>query len=129
MIREGDQVSVLIEVNGPGGYYTEIMRIFVVGREPTQELKDAFSVALEAQEMTAKRLRPGEDPKELWEMTKEFLVKNGYFPPVRLYAHGQGLPLVERPALRPNEPWKLKEGMNITVHPSAVKKDVWAIFC
>lgn len=129
MIKEGDQVSVLIEVNGPGGYYTEIMRIFVVGREPSPELKEAFSVAVEAQDMTAKRLKPGEDPKELWEMNKEFLIKNGFSPPVRLYAHGQGLPLVERPAIRPNEPWKLKEGMNITVHPSAARRDVWAIVC
>lgn len=129
VIKEGDQVSVLIEVNGPGGYYTEIMRIFVVGKKPSQELRDAFAAALKAQEMTAKRLKPGADPKELWDMTQNFLKKNGYFPPVRLYAHGQGLPLVERPSLRPNEPWKLKAGMNITVHPSAVRKDVWAIVC
>jgi Xaa-Pro aminopeptidase len=129
MIKEGDQVSVLIEVNGPGGYYCEIMRIFVVGRKPSQELQDAFAVAIEAQEMTAKRLKPGADPKELWDMNKDFLTKKGYFPPVRLYAHGQGLPLVERPSIRPNEPWKLKAGMNITVHPPAVRKGVWAIVC
>jgi Xaa-Pro aminopeptidase len=129
VIKEGDQVSVLIEVNGPGGYYTELMRIFTVGREPTQELKDAFAVAVEAQALTAKKLVPGADPKELWDMNREFLTKNGYFPPVRLYAHGQGMPLVERPSIRPDEPWKLKAGMNITVHPPAVRKDVWSIVC
>jgi Xaa-Pro aminopeptidase len=129
VIKEGDQVSVLIEVNGPGGYYTELMRIFTVGREPTQELKDAFAVAVEAQALTAKKLVPGADPKELWDMNKEFLTKSGYFPPVRLYAHGQGMPLVERPSIRPDEPWKLKAGMNITVHPPAVRKDVWSIVC
>ena len=129
VIREGDQVSVLLEVNGPGGYYAEVMRIFMVGREPSQELKDAYAVALEAEDLTAKKLRPGADPKDLWDMNKEFLVKNGYFPPVRLYAHGQGLPLVERPSIRPEEPWKLKAGMNITVHPSAVRKNVWTIAC
>lgn len=129
VIKEGDQVSVFLEVNGPGGYYTEIMRIFVVGREPSPELKDAFAIALEAQEMTAKRLRPGADPVDLWQMTGAFLKKNGYFPPVRLYAHGQGLPLVERPSIRPDEPWKLKAGMNVTVHPAGVRKDVWAIVC
>jgi Xaa-Pro aminopeptidase len=129
VIKEGDQVSVLIEVNGPGGYYCEVMRIFMVGKEPSQELKDAFDLCVEAQDMTFKKLKPGADPKDLWDMNKEFMVKNGYFPPVRLYAHGQGLPLVERPQLRPNEPWKLKAGMNITVHPSAARKDVWAIVC
>ena len=129
VIKEGDQVSVLIEVNGPGGYYCELMRIFVVGKKPTQELQDAYAVAVEAQEITAKKLKPGADPKELWDTNKEFLVKKGYFPPSRLFAHGQGSSLVERPSIRPDEPWKLKAGMNITVHPSAVRKDVWSIAC
>jgi Xaa-Pro aminopeptidase len=127
VIKEGDQVSVLIEVNGPGGYYTEVMRIFVVGKAPNQELQDAFGIAVEAQKMAADKLLPGADPKELWNMNKDFLVKNGYFPPARSFAHGQGLSLVDRPNLRPDEPWKLKEGMNITIHPSAVKPGVWAI--
>ena len=63
VIKEGDQVSVLIEVNGPGGYYCEVMRIFMVGKEPSQELKDAFAVCVEAQDMTFKKLKPGADPE------------------------------------------------------------------
>ena len=128
-IREGDQVSVLIEVNGPGGYYTEIMRIFVVGKPPTQELLDTYAVALEAQEKNAENLRPGVAPKDLWDMTCDFLEKNGSIRPFRLYAHGQGLSLVERPALRFNEPWKLKSGMNIAVHPYAVIGNAWTMVC
>jgi len=31
MIREGDQVNVLVETNGPGGFYTEIGRVFLLG--------------------------------------------------------------------------------------------------
>jgi Xaa-Pro aminopeptidase len=130
-IQVGNQVSVLIEVNGPGGFYTEVMRIFVVGRKPTQELQDAFGIAVEAQKLTVSQLKPGADPKEIWDANANFLKKNGYAPPNRLYAHGQGLPLVERPTIRYNETWKLKEGMNITVHPQAPKRDknVWAIVC
>ncbi|MEJ2101722.1 MAG: M24 family metallopeptidase, partial [Desulfobacterales bacterium] len=37
VIREGDQFSLLIEVNGPGGFYAEISRIFSLG-QPSQEL-------------------------------------------------------------------------------------------
>ena len=36
MIQEGDQVSLLNETNGPGGMYTELLRIFTVHAEPTQ---------------------------------------------------------------------------------------------
>lgn len=129
MIKEGDQVTVLIEANGPGGYYAEVMRNFVVGRKPSREMQDHLAIAVEAQGMNAKRMKSGADPKELWDMTKNFLAKNGYIPPVRLYIHGQGLPLAEGPAIRPEEPWSLKAGMNIAVHPYGVRKDIFLVLC
>ena len=129
VIREGDQVTVLIETNGPGGYYTEIMVIFTVGRKPPQELQDAFEVALEAQDLTVDGLKPGADPKSLWDMNNDLLRKKEYAPASRLYSHGQGLSLVERPLVRYNETWKLEAGMNITVHPTAIRKNVWAPVC
>jgi Xaa-Pro aminopeptidase len=124
VIREGDQISVLIEVNGPGGFYTEIGRIFFIGK-PSQELQDAFGVAREAQERTVRLLKPGADPKEIWDANNAFLEKKGYFPERRLYAHGQGYDLVERPLIRYDEPMKITAGMNLTVHPAAASKSVW----
>ena len=129
MIREGDQVFILIETNGPGGYYTEIMKSFVVGKKPSQELQDLHGVSAEAQAMTVSRLKPGADPKELWDLTNDFLKKKGYPPNKRLYSHGQGLSLVERPLIRSNETWKLKAGMNITVHPRVGGKTTFDSTC
>ena len=128
VIRDGDQFSILIEVNGPGGFYTEIGRIFSIGK-PSQELQDAFGVALEAQELTLKLLKPGANPKDIWDANNEFLQKKGYFPEQRLYAHGQGYDLVERPLIRYDEPMKIQAGMNITVHPAATHSTVWATVC
>ncbi len=125
MIREGDQVSVLVEVNGPGGFYTEIGRIFSLGKAP-QELQDAFGVSLEAQKLSLGLLKPGADPKEIWDANNRFLESKGYFPERRLYAHGQGYDLVERPLIRYDEPMKIQAGMNITVHPTASSSTVWA---
>jgi Xaa-Pro aminopeptidase len=127
VIREDDQVSVLIEVNGPGGYYTEMMRQFAVGAEPPQSLLDAWAIAVEAQDKMAEMLRPGAHPKDIWDMYVEFITKAGYAPPVRSIAHGQGYSLVERPNIRPDETMRLKEGMNIVLHPSAVRQGVWTI--
>jgi Xaa-Pro aminopeptidase len=125
VMKKGDQVSVLIEVNGPGGFYAELGRILSIGKPP-QELQDAFGVALEAQELSLELLKPGADPKDLWNANNEFLEKNGYFPERRLYAHGQGYDLVERPLIRYDEPMKIKAGMNLVVHPTATNEKAWA---
>ena len=124
VIQEGDQLSVLIEVNGPGGFYAELGRIFSLGK-PSQELQDAFGVAVEAQQLTADLLKPGANPKEIIEANNEFLQKKGYAAERRLYAHGQGYDLVERPLIREDEPMKIRAGMNITVHPAATNATVW----
>lgn len=128
VLREGDQFSILIEVNGPGGFYTEIGRIFSLG-EPSQELREAFAVAVEAQEMNLKMLKPGADPREIFDANNRFLEERGYLPERRLHAHGQGYDLVERPLIRPEEPMRLRAGMNITVHPAATNERVWAGVC
>lgn len=128
VIREGDQFSILIEVNGPGGYYTEVGRVFCIGKPP-QQLQDAFGVALEAQKLTLSLLKPGAKPKDIIEANNEFLQKKGYGPERRLYAHGQGYDLVERPLIRTDEPMKIEAGMNIVVHPSATTSTVWASVC
>ena len=59
-------------------------------------------------------------------LAKEFLEKKGYFPERRLYAHGQGYDLVERPLVRYDEPMKIQAGMSVTVHPTVSNKTVWA---
>jgi Xaa-Pro aminopeptidase len=128
LIRDGDQVSVLVEVNGPGGFYTELGRVFSIGT-PSQELQDALGVAKEAQEITLKMLRPGADPKDIWDANNEFLQKKGYLPEQRLYAHGQGYDLVERPLIRYDEPMKIQEGMNVTIHPGATNTTAWITVC
>jgi Xaa-Pro aminopeptidase len=125
VIKEGDQVSLLIEVNGPGGLYTEIGRVFSFG-EPSQELQDAWGIALEAQDVSLGLLKPGADPKSIWNANNEFLEKKGYSPERRLYAHGQGYDLLERPLIRYDEPMTIQAGMNLTVHPAAANETVWA---
>ena len=40
----------------------------------------------------------------------------------RLYCHGQGYDLVERPLVRFDEPMLIQKNMNITCHPNYVTK-------
>lgn len=128
VIKEGDQVALLIEVNGPGGLYTEIARLFSMG-PPSQELVDAFAAAVEAQEYTLNLIKPGAKPSEIYAAHNEFLNKKNYKPELRLYAHGQGHDLVERPLFIRDETMAIKENMNITVHPTAATDTVWGHLC
>jgi Xaa-Pro aminopeptidase len=128
MIKERDCVTVLIEGNGPGGYYTEIARTFVLGK-PSQEMEEVFGNILEAQQRTLDMLKPGMDPKEIWNAHNALMDEMGYPRAGRMYAHGEGYELVERPAIRYDEPMKIQARMNITAHPTGKTKNVWLNVC
>jgi len=127
-VEPGDQVFVMIEVNGPGGYYAEIGRTWCLG-EPSKELLDAWETALAAQKLVASMLKPGADPAELLKANNEFLESRGYAPEKRLFGHGQGYDLVERPAFVERETIRLKEGMFVAVHPLAANDKAYAFCC
>jgi Xaa-Pro aminopeptidase len=127
-IREGDQFTLMIEVNGPGGMYTELGRTCVLGKA-SDELLEACETAKEAQQMTIDLLKPGADPKDLLAANNDFLRSKGFPEEKRLYAHGQGYDLVERPAIRDDEPMKLQANMNITIHPITASQTAFAWIC
>ena len=56
-------MTFLIEVNGPGGYFTEVGRTIVLGKA-SQELKDNFATTVEAQDYSASLLKPGASCRE-----------------------------------------------------------------
>jgi Xaa-Pro aminopeptidase len=128
VLGEGEQFSLMIEVNGPGGFYGEIGRIFFVGRPPSH-LEDAVEEAVEIQAATLRLLRPGADPAEIWRANNELLAEKRLMPETRAFAHGQGYDLVERPLIRDDEPMKLRAGMCIAVHPTVGTDRVWAWVC
>ncbi|MCX8022560.1 MAG: M24 family metallopeptidase [Syntrophorhabdaceae bacterium] len=127
-IQEGDQLFLMIEVNGPGGYYAELGRTFCFG-DPPEELLKNWEVAKEAQLRTVERLVAGARPADLIKAHNEFMVSKGYEAEGRLFGHGQGYDLVERPALRADEPMSLAANMNIAVHPFAVTEKAYAFCC
>jgi len=127
-IKKGDQFTLMIEVNGPGGLYAELGRTCVLGKA-TEELLEACEVAKEAQRITIDLLKPGADPKDIIKANNEFLRSKGFPEERRLYAHGQGYDLVERPAIREDEPMRLQANMNITVHPITGSATAFAWVC
>lgn len=128
MLREGEQFTFMMEVNGSGGLYAEIGRIFFIG-QPPHELSEAVEAAIEIQTATLKLLRPGADPADIWHAHNRLLAQRKFQPETRAYAHGQGYDLVERPLIRDDESMQLLAGMNIAVHPTIGTERVWAWVC
>jgi Xaa-Pro aminopeptidase len=120
VIQKGDQIALLVEDNGPGGMYTELGRSCVVGVKVPQAMKDELAFCKQSREFTLGLLKPGTPCKEIWDGFNAFMRKNGRPMEARLYCHGQGYDLVERPLVRNDEPMTIEKDMNIVVHPTYI---------
>ncbi len=128
VIQKGDCVALLVEDSGPGGMYTELGRTCILGKAP-QEMKDELVFTQEARKFTLDMLKPGTPSKDIWEAFNDFMRKNGRPEETRLYCHGQGYDLVERPLVRSDEPMVIQKDMNIVVHPTYEKGGYLSWLC
>ncbi len=128
IIQEGDVFTLLIESNGPSGFYGHVARIVCLGDIP-EALEKQFELAKQAQKVSLDMLKPGAEPRDIWDANNEFLRSVGYPEENRIYAHGQGYDLVERPSLDPYETMEIAADMNISVHPSVVSDKAFAFVC
>jgi Xaa-Pro aminopeptidase len=92
-------------------------------------LQKQFELALEAQELTQNMLKPSVDPIDCLKANNEFLRDRGYPIETRIYAHGQGYDLVERPSFQPGEKMKIEAGMNIAIHPAVISDNGIGLLC
>lgn len=120
VIEKGDQFVLLVEDNGPGGMYTELGRSCVVGGKVPQAMKDELAFCIESRQVTLDLLKPGTPSKAVWDGFNAFMRKNGRPMESRLYCHGQGYDMVERPLVRNDEPMTIEKNMNIVVHPTYI---------
>jgi len=127
-LREGDHLSLLIENNGAGGFYTEIARTIVLGKA-SQELQDGFAAVREAQLHTLRLIKPGAPCRDIHMAHNAYMTRNGMSPELRLYAHGQGYDMVERPLIRSDETMTLAAGMCLAVHPGFETASIFAVIC
>jgi Xaa-Pro aminopeptidase len=127
-LEKGDHLSLLIEINGPGGFYTEIARTIVLGKA-SSELKDGFAAVKAAQDFSLSLMTPGKSVKEIFQAHNDYMRKNGMPAETRLYAHGQGYDMVERPLIRQDDDMTLQRGMCLAVHPGYETLSLFAVIC
>lgn len=127
-LADGDHMSLLIEINGPGGLYLEIARTMTLG-PASDVVLEAFDKVRDAQANTLSLLKPGALPASIAAAHDAWMEQRGLPPEIRLYAHGQGCEMVERPLIRRDETMPLAENMCLAVHPGFDDGRVFAVIC
>lgn len=128
VLREGDQLSLLIETNGAGGFYTEIGRIILLGDVPPR-VEDEFAFALEARQILLSGLAPGEASADVADEYNTFMEARGRPRDQRLVGHAQGYDMVERPLVRHDETMRIQRDMSIALHPTYNHDGAYAFVC
>jgi Xaa-Pro aminopeptidase len=128
IIQEGDQFTLLIENNGVGGFYCELGRTCVLGKA-SQEMLDEYAFVIQAQQFTARLLRPGANSSDIWHEYNEYMRANGRPEEKRLHCHGQGYDMVERPLVRFDESMKIAKNMVMSAHPTYTTARTYSWSC
>src|SRR5262249_12438161 len=113
-LKPGEHFTILIENNGPGGFYTELARTMVFGKA-SQQLLDGCAAMTAAQDHTLSLIKPGASCRDIAAAHDAYMHNKNFPPELRLYCHGQGYDLVERPLVRSDETMTLAAGMNLAV--------------
>lgn len=127
-LRAGDHLTLLIENNGPAGYYCELARTIVLGKA-SAELLEATEAAKAAQANTLASIRAGRSPAEIFEAHNEFMQKHGLPIERRVYCHGQGYDLVERPLVRADETMSIEPNVCLALHPGWETPSMFVNLC
>lgn len=99
------------------GYCSDITRTFAVG-EPSDELKNIYSVVLEAQLSGMNGIKPGMTGKQADALTRDYIKEKGYGEYFgHSTGHGLGMEVHEGPALSFKSDTILEPGMVVTVEP------------
>ena len=128
VMREGDVFTLLVESNGPGGFFTELGRSCVIGKA-SQDMKDELQFLLAARKFTLDMLKPGTSCKEIWDTYNQFMRKNGKPDEKRLYCHSQGYDMVERPLVRFDESMVIQKNLNLACHPTYLGEHMFNSIC
>jgi Xaa-Pro aminopeptidase len=116
-IQKGDIVGIMIECNGPAGFYTHLFRFAVMGKAPP-EIVDAHALVLAAEQNVLDRLKPGASCKDVFAAHNDFMRAHKLPEEKRILCHGQGYEMVERPLIRQDEKMTVRENMNLGLHAS-----------
>ena len=127
-----DIVEILIETDGPGGYYTAVMRQYALG-EPTQDFMKQYEIAKKANLFAGSLMYEGNTLRGIADQVNRYIEKMGYTTDNCCYLHGMGYGMCEMPIMRDgtdpfagpqnSENLPLISGMISLAHPHVGRKN------
>jgi Xaa-Pro dipeptidase len=119
--REGDHYIFSVEISGPSGYWSQIVRPLCLGKT-TPPYERLFNVGKAALEAAVSNLIPGKRIGELVLAVTERVKQEGFKTGIWC-GHGMGMDVGEYPGLFQDSPLVLREGLVITIHPHVLSQD------
>jgi Xaa-Pro dipeptidase len=107
------------------GYYADMTRTFVVGKEPDERLRDVYAAVQAANAAGREAIRPGVSGQDVDRAARKAIAEAGfgeYF--IHRTGHGLGLDVHEAPGIVEGNDKPLAEGMVFTIEPG-VYIDGW----
>lgn len=125
IFKKGDIYIFSIELAGPCGYWTQIVRTMYLGKA-SNEYHEIFKVCEDTMELGLKLLKPGNRICDVVRPMHEAIKRAGYTVGVWM-GHSMGMDVGDPPFLYPENETIIQEGMVFTIHPM-VKKGNKGIF-
>jgi Xaa-Pro aminopeptidase len=121
VFKEGDHYVFSIEIAGPSGYWSQIVRPMCLG-EPAAAYERLYEAGRRALEVGAACLVPGARARDVARAVAEEVRKAGLETGLWC-GHGMGLDLGDGVGLSEDSPLELREGAVITIHPHVMLPD------
>ncbi len=116
-VGETDIFTYSAEFEGPGGYWTQVIRPIFMDRNSQQDAYEIWKVALEADQAAARVMRPGKRVCDIHFAIEEVLDKHGMY--MSYWAgHGMGCDLGDGVDISPENEMEIVPNMVLTLQPS-----------
>ena len=122
-------------------YLTDMHRVVLLGRRPTEKERHLYDVRKEANEVVQKAVKPGKPFDEVVMKLKAFVEESGCLLAENYVGHGIGLEVHEPPSIgltaekkaysgcgMPGYPTKFETGMAFTIEPAIQHPDIGMSF-
>jgi Xaa-Pro dipeptidase len=119
--KDGDHYVFSMEISGPGGYWSQVVRPICLGK-PSPQYEQLFKTGKQALDAGVSSLLPGNRIGEIARIISSRAQSAGFKTGV-WSGHGMGMDLGDGIGIFEDSMLELKEGMVITIHPHIMSQD------